>query len=377
MIGSGEEGRRQLRGGDRAARQRPGRGHTFRILESIADKTIVQHVDSAGRVFATRNRIVYVRENGAWRTLGRFPLWTLRDSFGLCRLTARAARADKCNIYVNRAGSVLGIRGGKVYRFAGGGPEGLAPIQGDSVMHRGICEDKDGFTYFGEYFMNPAREPVRIWRVSPGLEVVEKAYEFASRSIRHVHGIYRDPFHPQALWVTVGDYENECYIYRSDDGFRTIERLGDGSQTWRVVNLFFTRDHVCWLTDSNLVPNHACRMSRSEGKLEVGHGIDCSAWYGTTTVEGLHLSFTTVERGPAIKRRESAILVSEDAFRWTEVKSFRKDPWRPLRLFKYGVISCPSGEMSCSNLYISGEGLVGFDGSSLRVAIEPEGKTPW
>jgi len=199
---------------------------------------------------------------------------------------------------------------------------------------------------------------------------MEVAHEFPSQSIRHVHGIYRDPYDPEALWITVGDYEGECYILRTQDRFKSIERYGDGTQVWRAVSLFFTEDHVTWLTDSHLETNRACRMNRRDGRLQVGQQLDCSGWYGTTTVEGLHVAFTTVERGPAILRNESSVLVSEDAFQWTEIMSFKKDPWRPVRLFKYGVIICPSGVVSASDFYVSGEGLVGLDGISLRLAID-------
>ena len=85
--------------------------------------------------------------------------------------------------------------------------------------------------------------------------------------------------------------------------------------------------------------------------------------------EGLTVAFTTVERGPAIKRNESSVLVSRDAFHWEEVFAFKKDFWRPVQVFKYGVISCPSGDMSLHDFWISGEGLVGLDGCSLRVGI--------
>ena len=110
-------------------------------------------------------------------------------------------------------------------------------------------------------------------------------------------------------------------------------------------------------------------MHRATGVLERGQTIPCSAWYGTQTREGLCIAFTTVEPGPAISRSESSILVSRDAFHWEEACCFRKDAYRPMRVFKYGVISCPSGEMSASDFWISGEGLVGLDGCTKRLCI--------
>jgi hypothetical protein len=117
-------------------------------------------------------------------------------------------------------------------------------------------------------------------------------------------------------------------------------------------------------------------MDRRTGELEIGQPISCSAWYGTTTTDGLYVAFTTVEPGPAIHSHASSILVSTDAFQWHEAGTFEKDGWRPWKLFKYGVISCPSGPMPSSDLYISGEGLIGLDGVSMRLSIEPGAPAP-
>jgi hypothetical protein len=233
----------------------------------------------------------------------------------------------------------------------------LFPIQGDSVLHRSFSEDAQGNIYFGEYFMNPERRPVRIWRVAPDLKSWEVACELPG--VRHVHGIHADPFDPGVFWATVGDFAGECFLVRTQDGFQSTQRFGDGSQIWRAVNLFFTKESVNWLTDSNLELNHACRMKRVDGTLEVGQDIDCSAWYGCTTREGLHVAFTTVEQGPGILSNQSSVLLSRDAFHWEKVAGFKKDFWRPVKVFKYGVISCP-------------EGLVGLDGCSIRAEIQRE-----
>ena len=238
-------------------------------------------------------------------------------------------------------------------------------IQGDCVLHGGICDDVEGWSYLGEYFRNPERGPVRIWRMSPDHNLHEVAHEFAAGSIRHVHGIYRDPFEDSALWVTVGDYAGECYILRTRDRFNSLERFGDGGQIYRAVKLFFTQEHVCWLTDSNLEQNYACRMDRAKSRLEMGQTIPNSTWYGATTADGLQIAFTTVEPGPAKQRDEAAVLVSDDGFTWHEVGAFRKDIWRPQRVFKFGVIACPSGTYSSDSVYLSGEGLRGLDGKTV------------
>lgn len=345
----------------------------FRVegIEKIPAVSILHHRQADGVLWGTRGRrILRCDVQGRWDELAAFPFASPRDYFGFSRPTARAMRADKCNLYLNQAGQLLGIRAGRVYRF---GPdkslEGLFDIQGDSVLHGGLTEDRGGWTYFGEYFMNPGRTPVNIWRLAPDLKSWEVAYSFEPGSIRHVHGVYRDPHDAEALWVPVGDHNGECFLYVTRDRFRTVERMGDGSQLWRAVRLFFTPEHICWLTDSQLEENTACRLNRHSGELEVGQPLDAPAWYGAQTEEGIYIAFTTVEPGPAVRRDTAAMLVSRDAFHWDELYQFKKDFWRPMKLFKYGVISCPSGTLEAADFPVSGEGLVGMDGQSALIHL--------
>jgi hypothetical protein len=343
----------------------------FRILEKYPGINIIHHRSEDGTLWATSGRNVVIKNEHQWQPFTRFPVCLPRDLFGFSRPTSRAMRSDKCNVFVNSSRKVMGIRGGMVYALEKGLPaRSLFSIQGDCVLHRSLCEDQSGWTIFGEYFMNPQRQPVRIWRVSPGLDQWEIAHEFKSNAVRHVHGVFRDPFEKETFWVTVGDLEGECHLLCTADRFKSFRTFGDGSQNYRAVNLFFTRDHINWLTDSNLKLNHAFRLHRKTEKVEMGQELDCSVWYGCPTREKVFVAFTTVERGPAILSQASSVLVSKDAFNWEKVYSFKKDIYKPVQLFKYGVISCPSGELSVNGLYLSGEGLVGLDGSSIQASIE-------
>lgn len=340
------------------------------ILEQFPQVTILQHLDSRGQLWGTSRRNIVLRDlEGHWRTIAQFPFAMPRDLFGFSRPTARAGRADKANVFVNRAGSVLAIRASVVYRLGPNTLEPLFRIAGDSVLQGSICEDTEGWAYFGEYFMNPSRNPVRIWRLDPALQQREIAHEFAPGTIRHVHGVYRDPFDETVLWVTTGDEDGECYFFRTTDRFGTVEQIGDGSQSWRAVRLFFTSTHVCWLTDSPTEANAAYRMDRETRGVERGMEMDAPFWYGAQTSDDLCVCFSTVEPGEAVRRRQAGIFISRDGFRWEEVGSFQKDRWAPMKLFKYGVISCPSGSMQASSFYLSGEGLQRLDGISLRADL--------
>lgn len=341
----------------------------MRVLERLDEVAIVHHVKPGGEVYGSRGREILVRsrEGGAWSPVATLPRRLPRDLFGFSRPTARLFRCDRSNVYVNAPGRLFALRGGHFLVLEGGELVSRGRFAGDCVLHGGIAEDEDGGLYFGEYFMNTRGLPLRVWHAPPDGRALSVVHEFQGGDLFHVHGIYRDPFERETFWLTAGDESGECHLYRTDDRFARLERFGDGGQLWRAVALLFTEEHVCWLTDSPLEPNFACRMDRRSAAVEVGQPIDCPSWYAATTSDGLHVAFTTVEPGPGVRSSRSSVLLSDDAFAWRVVASFEKDAWVPYRAFKHGVITCPSGRQPSSSFYLSGEALRGFDGASLRV----------
>ena len=187
----------------------------FEITKKIPEATIIHHIDGEGVLWATYGRNIIYRQGDRWQNFATFPYSFPRDLFAFSRPTSRAMRSDKCNVYINRLGKIIGIRGGWVFSVERGRTNSLFLIQGDCVLNRSICEDGDGNFYFGEYFMNPGRQSVRIWRVSSNLASWHIAAELANA--RHVHGVYRDPFKEHSFWVTVGDFEGECYLLKTED----------------------------------------------------------------------------------------------------------------------------------------------------------------
>jgi len=343
-----------------------------RILEQLVGIGTLQHVEGDGTAWGTHNRRILRRSSGAWRVLGEFPPTYPRDLLGWTRLGTRAARADQSNVYVNRSGTAIAIRSGVVYRLSPSpfSLDRIGQLKGDCALHGGFCEDPDGFVFFGEYFRNRERESVRVWRVRPDGRGMDVAHEFPAGSIRHVHGVFRDSFQKDTYWVATGDYAGECYLFATDASFGRLERVGEGTQRWRAVTLYFTDEYVCWITDSHIEQNYACRWRRRDGAFETGAKVDCSAWHGTTTIDGLYVACTAVEKGPGIMSDRASLLVSRDGFVWREATSFKKDRWRPYAAFKAGVISCATGANDSQSLYLSGQALSGFDGITLRVAID-------
>jgi len=331
---------------------------------------IVHHVDERG-CWSTRGReVLHARDSASgWQSVAEFPGQMGRDRLARSRLLCRALRLDRCNVYPTRAGELMGIHAGTVWRLTNGSAEPLFRIRGDSLMNRAIAEDASGTIYFGEYDANPRREPVRLWRVSADLVHFDVAYTFARPRCRHVHALHCDPYRPERIWITMGDFADECFLGWTDDGFRHVEFLGDGSQTFRTVGLVFQKDRLRWLTDSHLVQNRSVSLERETGRVEQHEAVVSSSWYAARTTDGIHLATTTVEPGPAIHSRRCFLLASDDGVTWREVASFAKDRW-PMRLFKFGSLSLPSGRFSSQEIWLSGEGVEGLEGASILCSLK-------
>ncbi len=321
-------------------------------------------------MWATHGRRVFFCAAGSrdWTQLATFPRSWPRDAAAPSRLARRVLRTDKCNVYPTRSGRLLGIRCGQVYRIEEGRMVPLFRMSGACVMSRSIAETPTGELYFGEYFGNAERGPVRLFRIDPALEHHEVAYTFAPGHIRHVHAVHADPWHEGRLWVATGDFEGESWLGWSDDGFRVAEFLGDGGQTWRMVGILFKEDRLCWLTDSHIAQNHIVSMDRASHRIQLHGERDASSWFAAETTDGRYLVTTTVEPGPGIQTDRCRVLVSEDGIHYDACAEFRKDPWS-MSWFGFGSIALPSGRFSSRDFWISGEGLTGLEGTPLHASL--------
>ncbi len=331
---------------------------------------IVHHVNETGRWASSNRKVLFQgKADNDWIEVCRFPSVPPRDFGGFSRLCSRALRLDQCNLFPTSGGKLLGIRRGVAYGIANGRTQALFKIQGHSVFRRGIAESKTGNVYFGEYLRNSSRGPVNIWRVSADLREYGIAYTFPAGRIRHVHGVYRDPFRDNTLWAPVGDEDGECFLVRTDDEFSTVEYVGNGTQLWRAIGLLFTADRIIWLTDSNLQQNRCVSLDRNSGRISLHQKLDSPAWFTTQTTDGFFLAATTVEKGPGVMTDRASVLISENGINWEKALSYQKDRW-PGVYFKFGVISFPAGSYSADEIWLSGQALRGFDGCSLLCAIE-------
>ena len=287
------------------------------------------------------------------------------------RIARRFFRLDKSNAVINfsRDGIVVLYRG-KIFFF-----EFLSRRlnlvgklkQSRNVLHGGIAVTKEGI-FFGEYGANPQRHSVPVWKSANDGRTWSVVFEFEEKSIKHVHGVYVDPF-SRDLWIPTGDFQNECFVFQiKNKDFDQIVKHGDGTQNWRPVSMFFTDREIIWAMDSQLESSCLQVFNRETKQLNKKREFDGPVWYSKHFQDGSAILQTTVEIGPGVKSNFSHLYFSEDLSEWKEVIRFRKD-WFPMRYFKFGVVAFADGPQNSDDFVLFGEALQGMDGRVIRASI--------
>ena len=99
----------------------------------------------------------------------------------------------------------------KIYRYPATSTNGIAQVvctlAKDNILpplRNGIAiHPVSNNAYFGEY-VNNAKRPIRIIRLSDDGQTAAVCFQFNQGEIKHVHGIYWDKYR-QRLWITTGD----------------------------------------------------------------------------------------------------------------------------------------------------------------------------
>ena len=295
------------------------------------------------------------------------PLWSLLAA--RVRLAQRLLRFMAYNVLKLSNDSIFISFGRQVGVFSNGRYRSLRGLRRPCrILRRGCAVAADGTVSWGEYVPNEERGVVRVYRYRPGDDRAEVAYTFEAREIRHVHGVYWDP-HSGALWCVTGDRPEECRILRTKDGFRTLETVGAGDESWRTVSLLFTPDAVYYASDAEYRANHIFRLNRSTGERTVLAEVDGPVYY--THKIGADLFFaTTAELCPRQKEPVASLWHLAPGEKAARIISYTKDLFRSKvmrTLFMPGTIHFPQGPGLMGETYISGVGLRGLDNQTARL----------
>jgi len=244
----------------------------------------------------------------------------------------------------------------------------ILPVEGMQTscrFFRGGCAlDRSGNVYLGEYYSNPGREKLRIYRLPAGTTKLEIAYEMDAGSARHIHGVFSDPFDTGAIWVTTGDIDDECKIMRTYDDFKTVETIGEGDETWRSVSLGFTRNAIYYGMDAEFEQNYLYRLDRETLERTRLNKVDGPVYYSFFH-RNSHWFVTTAEKCPSQQVNRASLYKLSENEEVTRIFSLDKD-FLP-NSFMFGSLHFPIKLSNDQPLFISCVGLKGYDGKVISI----------
>lgn len=229
-----------------------------------------------------------------------------------------------------------------------------------------LCQATDGTIFYGEYFFNPERVAVNVYKSEDNGNTWTTAYTFHQGEINHIHGIFNDPY-SAGLWIFTGDDDIACIAGYSEDDFNILQRRFEGRQEYRVCVPLFREKDIIYATDSQFEPNAIRRINRQTLEIEDLQPIQGSGIYAVDTHNGYAVS-TTVEPSKVNLDKESHLWFSLDGDKWKEICSFPKDRWKTT-VFQFGSIRFPHYAVPSENLIVTGRAIKTIDQSTLVIPI--------
>jgi hypothetical protein len=260
-------------------------------------------------------------------------------------------------------------------------PRGSRPLNFTKI------DSLEGFAdgiYFGEYFTNPCKLAVKIFKYSidNGLQEV---YEFPEGTMNHIHNLVVDKYR-NCLWLLAGDTDEAASIYQIKDNFKSIVRVVYGQQVFRSCVLFPIQEGLLYATDSQYEKN-SIRLLKEIGRntwvSEHVFNLNGPCIFGarisgtyffSTSVEGLNngnflQQFIRNKRGPGIVKNQSDIIAGNLKMGFKTVYSNGKDIF-PFVLFQFGNIIFPTGDNESDKLIFTNVALKKNDCSTILLNYE-------
>lgn len=204
--------------------------------------------------------------------------------------------------------------------------------------------------YYGEYRSNPERAPVGVYRSGDGGMSFALHCRFAG--VRHIHGVFADPWEPGTLLAATGDDDSESGIWRISEAGGERERIAGGSQRYRAVTLLPTERFIYFGSDSPRERNFLYRLDRGSGHLERLAEVGGSVFWGRRLADGSLAFSTVVEPSEVNTSRDAELWVSRDGEEFTCLGRYRADPLHP-KLFQYSQIRFPAGPGAGGELWLT------------------------
>jgi hypothetical protein len=278
----------------------------------------------------------------------------------------RIARADIRSMSIRADGKALLIADGSIVCMDANieNVASVFPVPGGG-RPLGIENSPDGFSYFGEYSANKARNPMSIYGTADGIHW-EVAYEFPRSSIRHVHGIIYDEIR-EGFWVLTGDDADEAGIWFTDNNFKDLTPVSRGTQQSRAVTVFPVDSGLIVPMDTPQERNYINHYDIERDRYEKLASIPGSSLASTRDGNCMLIS-TAVERSKVNLEQRSTVFGSVDGQDWKAVAKLNRD-WKIVRnmrpYLQHPNIRFAGSDGSVDRVYASCMAIEGFDGEMI------------
>lgn len=278
----------------------------------------------------------------------------LRDDISI------AISLDKENIlYVkNRKIIALNISKSKI-NFEISIPRGSRPL---NILKIESLNGFDDGIYFGEYFSNPEKKEVNIYKIEN--KELKSVFTFQKNTIDHIHNLIIDQKR-NCIWILAGDFGTGAAIYQAKDNFKIVNKIVSGSQKFRSCVAFPIDEGLLYATDSQFESNSIKILYNKEnnwvekniktinGPCIYGTSIN-NKYYFSTSVEAINSGnlfqrLIRNKKGPGIIKNQSEI-VSGDLVNGFKIIYENKKDRLPFILFQFGNILFPNGTNSTNKL---------------------------
>ncbi len=250
------------------------------------------------------------------------------------------------NVWAVSEDDLIATLGRYVYRSSDGGRTwkqslDLPPSSGQMGVLPSAVAVAGETVYLGEYPLDTDATPRLLSSTDRGATWTT-VQTFSD--VRHLHAVQADPY-DDALWITTGDVDRACRLYRYCLRDGEFQLVGGGSQAWRAVELALTEDALLWGMDCVYAPdNRIYRLPRSDidassPSPEVVHTLSSSVFYAAVLPIGdtEWVAFSTAvetggdstapDAGGESAEDEAVVMVSPSSsnFRdWYEIKRYEK-----------------------------------------------------
>jgi len=172
------------------------------IEASRTPDLMIHHISEDHTIWGVRGYHVYKSPDGVrFKRAFKVPCGNLISWLGNFRFIRALTRySELCEVFPLRSGTILAFSGGYIWRSTDGGHffrrvhelRHFGIGVGCGVMLQGMPEDKEGVLYYEEYFRNPGRGPVFVYRSMDDGKNWEVVHRFKPGNIQHIHSLQFD-----------------------------------------------------------------------------------------------------------------------------------------------------------------------------------------